>query len=80
MQRHVKTYQSKWQNQYTEEFLQGTFTLRSLEQKHKLGNSRLNLEKQLEMALLQAAAYRKMIEIAEKELKIEIRKKSDTKQ
>ena len=127
MQRHVKTYQSKWQNQYTEEFkrsvceefLQGTSTLRSLEQKHKLGNSRLNhwlnefgyqikkpyiletpvmalkptikpdssesaqvreLEKQLEMARLEAAAYRKMIEIAEKELKIEIRKKSDTKQ
>ena len=37
---------------HCEEFLQGTSTLRSLEQKHKLGNSRLNLEKQLEMALL----------------------------
>jgi Tfp pilus assembly protein FimT len=38
------------------------------------------LEKQLELARLEAAAYRKMIEIAEDELKIEIRKKSDTKQ
>ena len=38
------------------------------------------LEKQLEMARLEAAAYRKMIEIAEDELKIEIRKKSDTTQ
>ena len=38
------------------------------------------LEKQLEMARLEAAAYRAMIEIAERDLKIEIRKKSDTGQ
>ena len=38
------------------------------------------LEKKLQQALLEAEAYRKMIEIAEKELKIDIRKKSDTKQ
>lgn len=125
MKRYVKTYKSKWQNQYTEEFkrsvceefLAGTMTLRAMEHKYGLGNSRLvdwlqkygyqvkkpyiierrdmgkkkinngtatarvkDLEKQLEMARLEAAAYRKMIEIAEDELKIDIRKKSDTKQ
>ena len=125
MKRYVKTYKSKWQNQYTEEFkrsvceefLSGNLTIRAMEHKHGLGNSRLNhwlktygyqikkpyilktlsmskqipkdfdeasrireLEKQLEMARLEAAAYRKMIDIAEEELKIDIRKKSDTKQ
>ncbi len=126
MKRYVKTYKSKWQNQYTEEFkrsvceefLISDLTLRAMEQKHGLGNSRLNcwlneygyqvkkpyiletgpmakeripkntdeltqireLEKQLEMSRMEAAAYRKMIEIAEQELKIEIRKKSDIKQ
>lgn len=126
MKRYVKTYKSKWQNQYTEEFkrsvceefLSGDLTIRAMEHKHGLGNSRLNhwlkqygyqikkpyiletnamskkqvpkglgvssqireLEKQLEMSRLEAAAYRKMIEIAEQELKIEIRKKSDIKQ
>lgn len=125
MKRYVKTYKSKWQNRYTEEFkrsvceefLSGNLTLRAMEHKHGLGNSRLNywlkeygyqikkpyilktlsmakkvrknsdetsrvreLEKQLEMARLEAAAYRKMIDIAEEELKIDIRKKSGTKQ
>jgi len=126
MKRYVKTYKSKWQNQYTEEFkqsvcrdfLSGNMTLRAVEHKYGLGNSRLNdwlkkygykikkpyiietrdmakkrvpkkdsvlsriqeLEKELEMARLEAAAYRKMIEIAESELKVEIRKKSGTKQ
>lgn len=37
------------------------------------------LEKQLESAQLQAEGYKLMIEIAEKELKIPIRKKSGTK-
>jgi len=37
------------------------------------------LEKQLEAAQLKAEGYELMIEIAEKELKIPIRKKSDTK-
>jgi transposase-like protein len=126
MKRYVKTYKSKWQNRYSEEFkrsvceefLKGDLSLRAVEQKHGLGNTRLTywlkaygfkvkkpyiletrdmskekpdidqkessrigeLEKQLELARLEAAAYRKMIEIAEDELKIEIRKKSDTKQ
>ena len=126
MERYVKTYKTKWQNQYTEEFkrsvceefLKGNLTLRGMEHKHGLGNSRLTywlreygyqvkrpyiletrdmtkqkidtdanesskireLEKQLELSRLEAAAYRKMKEIAEDELKIEIRKKSDTKQ
>ena len=37
------------------------------------------LEKELEMAQLKAEGYELMIEIAEKELKLPIRKKSDTK-
>ena len=37
------------------------------------------LKKQLEDALLLAESYKKMIEIAEQELKINIRKKSNTK-
>jgi transposase len=37
------------------------------------------LKRQLEEAKLQAEGYRRMIEIAEKELKIPIRKKSSTK-
>lgn len=37
------------------------------------------LEKELESARLQAEGYNLMIELAEKELKIAIRKKSDTK-
>ena len=37
------------------------------------------LKKQLEDALLLAESYKKMIEIAEQELKIDIRKKSNTK-
>ena len=37
------------------------------------------LERQLENAQLKAEGYELMIEIAEKELKIPIRKKSDTK-
>jgi transposase len=38
-----------------------------------------SLKKQLEDARLQAEGYRRMIEIAEKELKLPIRKKPDTK-
>jgi hypothetical protein len=37
------------------------------------------LEKQLEDSQLKGEAYRRMIQIAEKELKIDIQKKSDTK-
>jgi hypothetical protein len=37
------------------------------------------LEKQLQDSQLTAEAYRRMIQIAEKELKIDIQKKSDTK-
>ena len=38
------------------------------------------LERELEDAQLRAEAYSKMIDIAERELKISIRKKSNTKQ
>jgi len=37
------------------------------------------LKKQLEDALLEKELYRKMVEVAERELNIDIRKKSDTK-
>lgn len=42
-------------------------------------NSSKELKKQLEDALLLAESYKRMIEIAEQELKINIRKKSNTK-
>lgn len=124
MERYSKKYASKWQSQYSDEFkryvchefLTGTLTRRAIEQKFKLGNSRINfwlkelgydytkprliplcvmpksvqsnsdknetvekLKRELEDAKLLAETYRKMIEIAEQELKISIRKKSNTK-
>lgn len=124
MERHVKKYPSKWQNQYTEEFkrhvcddfLTGTLCRAEVERKYKLGNSRLTtwlkkfgyeikkpeplflspmeksldknqeqnvstakLKKELEDARLLAEAYRRIIDKAEQELKINIRKKSSTK-
>jgi transposase len=126
MERYSKTYGSKWQSQYSEEFkrkvcqeyLDGNEGLSSLERKYHLGNSRISvwlksfgleikktiylsssimpakkdpdiqpedsasvrlLKKQLEDALLEKELYRKMIEVAERELKINIRKKSVTK-
>lgn len=59
-----------------------------LELKNKPGKSKAKtaeqleielLKKQLEDARLQAEGYRRMIEIAEKELKVPIRKKPNTK-
>jgi transposase-like protein len=124
MERHVKKYPSKWQNQYTEEFkrhvceelIRGPLGAKALERKYQLGNSRLvswlkqlgyeykkperlplvvmrkptkpnqeqdalinKLKRQLEDAKLQAEMYRRIIEKAEQELKIKIRKKINTK-
>lgn len=124
MERYVKKYPSKWQNQYTEEFkrhvcddfLTGTLCRAEIERKYQLGNSRLTswlrkfgyeikkpeplfltpmqkplntnqeqnastaqLKKELEDARLLAEAYKRMIEKAEQELKINIRKKYNTK-
>lgn len=122
MERYSKRSTSKWQNRYTEEFkrfvcnefLTGTATRRDIEQKYKIGNSRITywlrsfgydnskptfvpildmsqpkkttstkatsqLHKELEEAKLLAETYRKMIEEAEKEFKIRIVKKSNTK-
>jgi len=124
MARYSKKYASKWQDRYSEEFkrnicndfLTGSLTRREVEQKYKLGNSRLtiwlkemgydytksrlvplsvmaepsksnkedspsegDLRKELEDAKLLAEAYRRMIDKAEHELKIDIRKKSNTK-
>jgi hypothetical protein len=124
MERYSKKYSSKWQSQYSEEFkrhvctefITGTLTRRAIEQKFKLGNSRLDcwlknlgynysrprlvslsmpepvsstdpkkqesvekLKRELEDAKLLAETYRRMIEVAEEELKISIRKKSNTK-
>src|SRR5262245_2256949 len=118
MERHVKKYPSKWQNQYTEEFkrhvceefVNGSQYAKEVERKYRLGNSRLvswlrqlgyeykkperlplvvmskptktnqehalirKLKRELEDAQLQAEMYRRIIEKAEQELKIKIRK------
>lgn len=124
MERHVKKYPSKWQNQYTEgfkrqvceELIAGPLGTTALERKYNLGNSRIvnwlkqfgyeykkpvqlplvvmskptktnqeqdalinKLKKQLEDAQLQAEMYRRIIEKAEQELKIKIRKNINTK-
>jgi hypothetical protein len=124
MEKYLTKHPSKWQNQYSpefkrhvcNEFLTGTLTRKAVEQKFKLGNSRLNfwlkelgydctklrfipleimakseqskstenetvekLKKELEDAKLLAETYRRIIEKAEEELKISIRKKSNTK-
>lgn len=125
MERYSRVRAGKWQSQYSEkfklsvieEYLNGNISARSLEKKHKIGNSRLTfwlkefgfqlkrayfpvvkkeeitkpnpiinehttdatLQKQLEDALLLAEGYKRMIEIAENELKIPIRKKYNTK-
>ncbi|CAL2082643.1 hypothetical protein [Tenacibaculum sp. 190524A02b] len=123
MERYSKTSSSKWQNRYSEEFkrfvcnefLTGTATRRDIEQKYRIGNSRItywlrefgyndskstfvplptmsqsksqsnikksnsDLLKELEEAKLLAETYKKMIELTEKELKIKIVKKSNTK-
>lgn len=124
MERHVKKYPSKWQNQYTEAFkrqvceelMAGPLGATALERKYNLGNSRIvnwlkqfgyeykkpvqlplvvmrkptktnqeqdalvnKLKRQLEDAQLQAEMYRRIIEKAEQELKIKIRKNINTK-
>jgi transposase len=50
------------------------------ESKEQLARRIRELEQQLDQSQLEAMAYSTMIDIAEKELKIDIRKKSDTKQ
>jgi hypothetical protein len=124
MERHLKKYPSKWQNQYTEEFkrhvcddfLTGTLCRAEIERKYNLGNSRLTswlkkigyeikrteplflapmekssnthqeqnastaqLKRELEDAKLLAEAYKRIIDKAEQELQINIRKKYSTK-
>ena len=124
MERHVKKYPSKWQNQYTgefkrkvcEELVAGPLGTTELERKYNLGHSRIvcwlkqlgyeykrpvrlplvimrepsktnqeqdalisKLKRQLEDAQLQAEMYRRIIEKAEQELKIKIRKNINTK-
>ncbi|MCX2584542.1 hypothetical protein [Pedobacter sp. MR22-3] len=126
MERYSKICKSKWQSQYSTEFkmkicneyMNGNDGIRSLEKKHRLGNSRLTtwlkqygmvirksiylpldimsakkkqvgipgedlslklLRKQLEDALLEKELYKRMVEVAERELNIDIRKKSGTK-
>ncbi len=124
MKRFEKTFSSKCQNRYSQEFKQmvcndyltSSFSRRHVELKYAIGNSRLaywlrefgysikprrqslflsimpdsiksdnsskeleKLKKELEDARLLAEAYRQMIEIAEDELNISIRKKSNTK-
>lgn len=118
MERYIKRYPTKWQNQYTEEFKRSvceeykhsTLTRRQLEKKYRIGNSRLThwllalgysikrpplvsllsmpkpinsdtekdvlqLKKELEDAKILAETYKRMIEIAEEQLKIELQKR-----
>lgn len=124
MERYSRVFPSTGQVRYSEEFkrfvcndfITGTLTLKQIEHKYKLGNSRVTcwlkelgynyipptplylpimpkpskpekgqdktveqLKIELEDARLQAEAYRRMIDKAEQELKINIRKKSNTK-
>ena len=124
MERHVKKYPSKWQNQYTEAFkrkvceelIAGPLGATALERKYNIGHSRIvswlkqlcyeykkpvqlplvimskpsktnqeqdvsinKLKRELEDAKLQAEMYRRIIEKAEQELKVKIRKNINTK-
>lgn len=72
----------EWQKRYSEEIL---VSLPLMKAKERIDNNALEnrikeLEKQLEMAQMKTVALNTMIDIAEKELKIQIRKKSGPKQ
>jgi len=60
-------------------FFPAMSTTKKGEHQNQDDNQSKDLKRQLEDALLLAESYRKMIDIAEKELKINIRKKSNTK-
>ncbi len=72
MERYSRKSDSKWQSIYSEEVTNKTIEKDSLK-------SITELENELQEAKLLAEAYRNMIDIAEKEFKINIVKKSNTK-
>lgn len=71
-----------WQERYSEEL---RISLQSMTPKDRVDNSKLEkrvkeLEKQLELAKMKIVALDTMIDIAEQDYKLEIRKKSGPKQ
>ena len=71
-----------WQRKYSEEFHLSLSTMSSkdLSDNAKLAARIKELEKQLEQAQIKNVALNTLIDIAEKELKLPIRKKSGSKQ
>jgi len=72
----------RWQERYSDEL---HLSLRAMTTKDRADNNELEkrikeLEKQLEMAQMKNVALNTMIDIAEKDYKLEIRKKSGPKQ
>ena len=72
----------KWQDRYSEEL---HLSLQVMSSKDRTDNKKLEqrikeLEKQLELAQMKNVAINTMIDIAEKDYKLEIRKKSGPKQ
>ena len=72
----------KWQERYSDEL---HISLQAMSSKDRTDNKRLEqrikeLEKQLELAQMKNVAINTMIDIAEKDYKLEIRKKSGPKQ
>lgn len=79
---HFDTRYKEWQKKYSEEIL---LSLPLMTAKDRIDNNKLEarnkeLEKQLELAQMRLTAVNTMIDIAEKEYKLEIRKKSGPKQ
>lgn len=81
-QRFDKTYKQVWQPKYSDEI---HLSLEAMSSKDRTDNKNLEqrikeLEKQLELAQMKNVAINTMIDIAEKDYKLEIRKKSGPKQ
>lgn len=79
---HFDTLYKEWQKKFSEEIV---VSLPLMSAKDRLDNKKLEdrikqLEKELEIAQMKVAGYNMMIDIAEKEYKLEIRKKFGPKQ
>lgn len=80
--REYKRIIKKWQERYSDEL---HISLQAMSSKDRTDNKKLEqritkLEKQLELAQMKNVAINTMIDIAEKDYKLEIRKKSGPKQ
>jgi len=79
---HFYTMYRQWQRKYSDEI---QLSLQAMSSKERTDNEKLErrikeLEKQLELAQMKHIALDTMIDIAEKDYKLEIRKKSGPKQ